>query len=65
MSNKLSHLPGMREISYPRFASYFNRMMGQALVQRMFDLLRRDTADQAYGIVLEIGAGGGQNFSFY
>ena len=39
--------------------------MGQTLVRRMFDPLWRKTAGQAHGIVLEIGAGGGQNFSFY
>jgi ubiquinone/menaquinone biosynthesis C-methylase UbiE len=55
----------MKEISYPRFAACYNRMMRQSLVRRMFDPLRRETAGQAHGIVLEIGAGGGQNFSFY
>jgi ubiquinone/menaquinone biosynthesis C-methylase UbiE len=67
MSNKLSHLPGMKEISYPRFAAFYNQMMGQTLFRRMFDPMWGgcDTAGQAHGIVLEIGAGGGQNFSFY
>ncbi len=31
----------------------------------MFDPLRRETAGQAHGTVLEVGAGGGQNFPFY
>jgi ubiquinone/menaquinone biosynthesis C-methylase UbiE len=65
MSNKPSHFPGMKEISYPRFAACYNRMMRQSLVRRMFDPLRRETAGQAHGIVLEIGADEGQNFSFY
>jgi ubiquinone/menaquinone biosynthesis C-methylase UbiE len=57
----------MKEISYPRFAAFYNQMMGQTLFRRMFDPMWGgcDTAGQAHGIVLEIGAGGGQNFSFY
>jgi hypothetical protein len=31
----------------------------------MFDPLRRETAGPAHGIVLEVGAGAGQNFPFY
>ena len=65
MNNKLSDLPRMKEIPYPRFATFYNRFMGQTPVRRMFDPLRRETAGQAHGIVLEIGAGGCQNFSFY
>ncbi len=40
-------------------------MMEQALVRRMFDPLRREIVGQAHGVVLEVGAGGGQNFPFY
>jgi glutaredoxin-like protein len=54
-----------KEISSPRFAAFYNWMMGRPLVRRMFDPLRRETAGQAHGIVLEVGAGGGQNFPFY
>lgn len=57
--------PGTKEISSPRFAAFYNWMMGRPLVRRMFDPLRRETAGQAYGIVLEVGAGGGQNFPLY
>ena len=56
---------GTKEVSSPRFAAFYNWMMGQPLVQHMFDPLRRETAGQAHGIVLEVGAGGGQNFPFY
>jgi ubiquinone/menaquinone biosynthesis C-methylase UbiE len=65
MSNKVSYSAGVEEISYPRFAAFYNRMMGQPLVRQMFDPLRHETAGQAQGIVLEVGAGGGQNFPFY
>jgi ubiquinone/menaquinone biosynthesis C-methylase UbiE len=34
-------------------------------VRQWEDPLRRDTVGQAQGIVLEVGAGGGQNFPFY
>ncbi len=65
MGNDVSYHPGVKEISYPRFATLYNRLMGQPLVRRMFDPLRRETAGQAHGVVLEVGAGGGQNFPFY
>jgi glutaredoxin-like protein len=56
---------GTMEVSSPRFAAFYNWMMGRPLVRRMFDPLRRETAGQAHGIVLEVGAGGGQNFPLY
>jgi ubiquinone/menaquinone biosynthesis C-methylase UbiE len=65
MDNDMSYASDLKEISYPRFAAFYNRVMGQALVRRMFEPLRRETAGQARGIVLEVGAGGGQNFPFY
>src|SRR5215469_4614346 len=65
MSNNVSHPPDVKEISYPRFAAFYNWLMGRPLVRRGFDPLRREIAGQAQGIVLEVGAGGGQNFSFY
>ncbi len=65
MSNDVSSAPGMKEISSPRFAAFYNWMMDQPLVRRGFDPLRRETVGQAYGAVLEVGAGGGQNFPFY
>jgi SAM-dependent methyltransferase len=56
---------GTQEISSPRFAAFYNWLMGRPLVRRMFDPLRREIVGQAQGIVLEVGAGGGQNFPFY
>jgi len=55
----------MKEISSPRFAAFYNWMMDQPLVGRGFDPLRREIVGQAQGVVLEVGAGGGQNFPFY
>ncbi len=57
--------PGTKEVSSPRFAAFYNWMMDQPLVRRQFDPLRREIVGQAQGVVLEVGAGGGQNFPFY
>ncbi len=65
MSNDVRLSPGRKEISHPRFAAFYNRMMTWPAVRRGFESLRRETASQAHGIVLEVGAGGGQNFPFY
>jgi ubiquinone/menaquinone biosynthesis C-methylase UbiE len=65
MINQVCDIPTAEEISHPRFATFYNRLMGLAAVRRMFDPLRRAIAGQAYGTVLEVGAGGGQNFPFY
>jgi len=65
MSSKVIPTPGLKEISYPRFAAFYNRMMGHPLVRRMFDSLRREIAGYTHGVVLEVGAGAGQNFPFY
>ncbi len=65
MSNEVSNATDVKVISHPRFAAFYNRMMGRPLVRRLFDALRRETAGQAHGTVLEVGAGGGQNFPFY
>ena len=65
MSNEVSYTPGMEEISYPRFAALYNWLMDRPLVRRGFDPLRREIVGQAQGVVLEVGAGGGQNFPFY
>ncbi len=65
MSSNGRCAPGTQEISSPRFAAFYNWMMGRPLVRQMFDPLRREIVGQAHGIVLEVGAGGGQNFPFY
>src|SRR2546421_7089011 len=57
--------PGTQEISSPRFAAFYNWLMDRPLVRRGFDPLRREIVGQAQGVVLEVGAGGGQNFPFY
>jgi len=65
MSNEVSDSAGVQAISYQRFAAFYNWMMGQPFVRRGFDPLRREIVGQAQGVVLEVGAGGGQNFPFY
>ncbi len=65
MSSNVRCAPGMQEISSPRFAAFYNWMMDRPLVRRQFDPLRRKIVGQAQGLVLEVGAGGGQNFPFY
>jgi len=65
MSNDKRLSPGAKDISYPRFAAFYNWMMERPLVRRGFDPLRREIVGQAHGVVLEVGAGGGQNFPFY
>src|SRR5262249_16811393 len=64
-SNNLPLSPGAKAISYPRFAAFYNRIMKQPQARRQFDPLRREIVGQAHGVVLEVGAGGGQNFPFY
>lgn len=60
----MSNIP-QKAISYPRFAAFYNRMIQHPQARRQFDPLRREIAQQAHGVVLEVGAGGGQNFPFY
>jgi ubiquinone/menaquinone biosynthesis C-methylase UbiE len=57
--------PEMKRVSYPRFAALYNWLMGRPLVGKMFNPLRREIAGHAHGVVLEVGAGGGQNFPWY
>jgi ubiquinone/menaquinone biosynthesis C-methylase UbiE len=65
MGNNVSHLPSKQGISYPRFAAFYTWMSDRPAVRRWEDPLRREIVGQAQGIVLEVGAGGGQNFPFY
>lgn len=57
--------PTIQPISHPWFAKFYNRMMQRSSIQQEFEPLRREIVGQAYGLVLEVGAGGGQNFPFY
>jgi ubiquinone/menaquinone biosynthesis C-methylase UbiE len=65
MSSHVKRASTTQEISFPRFAAFYNWLMDRPLVRRWFDPLRREIIGQAYGVVLEVGAGGGQNFPFY
>jgi ubiquinone/menaquinone biosynthesis C-methylase UbiE len=65
MGNNVSHPLSKQEISYPRFAAFYTWMTDRPAVRRWEDPLRREIVGQAQGIVLEVGAGGGQNFPFY
>lgn len=65
MNHEMSRIPGVQEVSYRRFAAFYNWLMRQPLVRRGFDPVRRALIGQAQGIVLEVGAGGGQNFPLY
>src|SRR5207248_9792670 len=65
MSSNVNRAPATQKISFPRFAAFYNWLMDRPLVRRWFDPLRREIVGQAQGVVLEVGAGGGQNFPFY
>lgn len=53
------------QVSYPRFAGFYNRLMDGAAIRQRYDPWRRELVGEAQGVVLEIGPGGGQNFPFY
>lgn len=65
MNKDVSHLAASQDISYPRFAAFYTWMTNRPLVRRWEDPLRQEIVGRAQGIVLEVGAGGGQNFPFY
>lgn len=65
MSSNGRSAPATQEISSPCFSAFYNWMMDRPLVRRGLDPLRREIVGQAQGVVLEVGAGGGQNFPFY
>jgi ubiquinone/menaquinone biosynthesis C-methylase UbiE len=52
-------------ISHPRFASFFEWYARRRQQRTLIDPLRAATAGQAQGLVVEIGAGNGLNFSWY
>lgn len=47
------------------FAACYSRISQSRAFRRQFDPFRRELTQAAQGVVLEVGAGGGQNFSFY
>src|SRR5438128_9891807 len=53
------------QIHHPVFAAVYEWLARRGPVRRMNDPLRRETAGQAHGLVLEVGAGSGLNFPFY
>jgi ubiquinone/menaquinone biosynthesis C-methylase UbiE len=50
---------------HPRFAAFYEWFAGSLQQRRLLDPLREQTAGAASGVVLEVGAGTGLNFSFY
>ncbi len=65
MNTHANHLADAKEIFHPRFAAFYTWMTDLPRVRQWEDPLRRETVGQAHGVVLEVGAGGGQNFLFY
>src|SRR5256885_9747519 len=53
------------QIFHSRFAAFYERYARLGSERRLTDPLRQETAGQAYGTVLEVGAGTGLNFSWY
>src|SRR6266853_3475602 len=53
------------QISHPRFAKFYEWYAHLGSERRLTDPLRQETAGQASGVVLEVGAGTGLNFSRY
>src|SRR6266487_5222757 len=53
------------QIFHPRFAAFYERYARLGSERRLTDPLRQETAGQASGVVLEVGAGTGLNFSWY
>ena len=53
------------QIFHPRFAAFYEWFARLGQQRRLIDPLREASAGQAYGIVVEVGAGNGLNFSWY
>src|SRR5438034_10949205 len=53
------------QIFHPRFAGFYERYDRLGSERRLTDPLRQETAGQAYGVVLEVGAGTRLNFPWY
>jgi len=50
---------------HPRFAAFYEWFARSGQQRRLLDPLRQATAGEASGVVLEVGAGTGLNFSWY
>jgi ubiquinone/menaquinone biosynthesis C-methylase UbiE len=50
---------------HPRFAAFYEWFARSGQQRRLLDPLREKTAGEATGVVLEVGAGTGLNFSWY
>src|SRR6266487_6448202 len=57
--------PRLSAIFHPRFAKFYEWFARLGQQRRLLDPLREATAGQASGVVLEVGAGTGLNFSWY
>jgi ubiquinone/menaquinone biosynthesis C-methylase UbiE len=57
--------PPSLQIHHPGFAAVYDWLAHRGPVRHMNDPLRKETAGEAYGLVLEVGAGPGLNFPFY
>lgn len=53
------------QIHHPRFAAFYEWYARLGQPRRLLDPLREETAGQASGVVLEVGAGTGLNFALY
>src|SRR6266699_502615 len=53
------------QIHHPLFTAVYEWLARRGPLRRMNDPPRRETAGQAHGLVLEVGAGSGLNFPFY
>lgn len=52
-------------IFHPRFAAFYQWFARLGQQRRLLDPLREASAGQAYGVVVEVGAGTGLNFAWY
>ncbi|MBV9689630.1 MAG: class I SAM-dependent methyltransferase [Ktedonobacteraceae bacterium] len=53
------------QTDHPTFAAFYNWLASRTPSFRLVEPLRRETAGQAYALVLEVGVGTGLNFPFY
>jgi len=52
-------------VNHPLFSKFFNWTSSRGSSKRFMEPFRREVAEQARGVVLELGAGSGLNFAFY